>query len=167
KSARIRGWFGQRKEDGFPGNHLNNAIFATFALSWFGRLRASSYALREIVDLDSDAERALHAIGIRDTSALLNAFREPDGPELLGSVTQKDSSCVGQWAQQAELMQRPGIGGDDAFLLVAAGVKTAADLAGRNATDLHAKLDEVAAKLGIADFKQDLKVTGQWVRSAS
>ena len=64
KSARIRAWFGQRKEDGFPGNHLNNAVFATFALSWFGRLRASSYALREIVDLDLDAERALHAIGI-------------------------------------------------------------------------------------------------------
>ncbi len=163
KSARIRGWFDQRKEDGFPGNHLNNAIFATFALSWFGRLRASSYALREIVDLDSDAERALHAIGIRDTSALLHAFREPDGPELLGSITKKDSSCVRQWAQQAELMQRPGIGGDDAFLLVAAGVITAADLAGQNAADLHAKLDEAAAKLGIADFKQDLKVTEQWV----
>lgn len=163
KTARVRSWFGLRQEDGFPGDHLNNAVFATFALAWFGRLRAKSYPLREIVDLDAAAEQALRGIAIPNTLALLNTFREANGVERLGAATKKDPDTLRRWARQADLLEVPGIRGDDAYLLVEAGVQGAADLAGRNARDLHASLVQTAARLGVADFALDNKVVEQWL----
>lgn len=162
KTTRIRNWFGQRKQDDFAGDHLNNAVFATFALGWFGRLRATSYPLREIVDLDADAEQALRGIEVTNTRTLLDVARQPGGLERLVAATAADSGSVQRWVQQSELLQRPGIGGDDAFLLVAAGVNSTDDLARRNAKELHGSLIEAAARLGIADFTLDIKVVEQW-----
>jgi len=167
KSARIRAWFGQRVEDGFPGDHLNNAVFATFALGWHGRLRATSYPLREIVDLDADAENALHTIDVRDTGGLLAVLNTPDGLSLLNSVTNNDALRIRDWADQAELLRVPGIVGDDAYLLVAAGVRSRADLAQQAGADLHARVTEVAAKLGVVDFQLDAEVTKRWVAAAA
>jgi phospholipase C len=162
KTARIRNWFGQRKQDGFVGDHLNNAVFATFALGWHGRGRATNYPLREIVDLDASAAHALHAIDVGDTAALLDASRQPGGFERLSLATATDSEAVRRWAQQAELMQRPGIRGDDAFLLVSAGVTGVYDLTGRRADELHSRLLQTASRLGIADYLLDLDVIKQW-----
>ena len=163
KAARIRDWFARRERDDFPGDHLNNAIFATYALSWHGRERARSYPLREIVDLDGDDAVALNAIDIRDTATLLEACREPGGPARLAGIAQREESRVLRWAQQAELMQKPGIVGDDAFLLMTAGVTGIADLKLRDASELQAKLVSAAAALGIVDFAQDPAVTRKWI----
>ena len=163
KAARIRDWFARRERDDFPGDHLNNAIFATYALSWHGRERAGSYPLREIVDLDGDDAVALNAIDIRDTATLLEACREPGGPARLAGIAQREESRVLRWAQQAELMQKPGIVGDDAFLLMTAGVTGIADLKLRDASELQAKLVSAAAALGIVDFAQNPAVTRKWI----
>jgi hypothetical protein len=57
--------------------------------------------------------------------------------------------------------------GDDAYLVVVAGVRDCADLARQTATVLHSRVTDLAAKLGIADFKLDPEVTKRWVAAAS
>lgn len=166
KSARIRAWFGQRKEDGFPGNHLNNAVFATHALAWYGRQRATRYALREIVDIDADSADALHAQDIRDTSELLAALTAAQGIARLTTLTRQPPDRLQHWADQAGLLRVPGILGDDAHLLAAAGIRTREQLACIAPAELHARVLGAANELGLRDFELDPQVTAQWVAAA-
>lgn len=166
-SARIRAWYGQRKEDGFPGNQLNNAVFATSALAWNGRLRATSYPLREIVDLDADSEDALHAADIRDTGALLAAIAAADGAAHVAALTGQAPSRIQHWAEQAGLLRLSGILGDDAHLIATAGIRTREQLARIAPAELHARMLGAAQDLQLADFSLEPEVTTGWVASAS
>jgi phospholipase C len=166
-SARIRAWYGQRKEDGFPGNQLNNAVFATSAIAWNGRLRATSYPLREIVDLSADAEDALHAADIRDTGALLAAITATRGTEHVAALTGQAPSRVQHWAEQAELLRVPGILGDDAHLLAAAGIHNREQLAKVAPEDLHERMLSVAKNLSLDGFFIEPKVMAAWVEAAA
>lgn len=166
-SARIRAWFAQRKEDGFPGDSLNNAVFATHALAWHGRLRASNYALREIVNMDAAAENALHAIDIRDTAMLLATLATAEGRAHVAAATQQDADSVQHWAEQAELLRVPGILGDDAHLLAAAGIRAREQLACIAPADLQECVLVAARELQVDGFELDPEVAAQWVTAAS
>jgi phospholipase C len=167
KTARIRTWFRRRKIDGFPGDHLNNAVFAMFAASWHGRLRSSSYPLREIVDLDADAADRLLAIGIRDTRSLLAAIRAPGGVAKVAAAAGEDALQVLSWEAQADLMRVPGITGDDAYLLVGVGVRSPAELASRGASGLRSRVLKLAARIELDDYRLPLKVVAEWASAAA
>lgn len=113
KAARIRNWFRSRKIDGFPGDHLNNAIFATFACSWFGRARQSAYSLHEVFDLDRNLHDALDDLGVRNTHDLRVAVANPGGLRRVADHVGVDPMQVLRWEQQADLLRVSGVIGED------------------------------------------------------
>lgn len=167
KSARIRAWYAQRTRDDFDGDSLNNAIFATSALAWQGRLRAAAYPLREIVGLDAAAEDALHATGIRDTGALLTALAGEADIARVASLAGQTPAQAQRWADQAGLLRVSGVLGDDAHLLAAAGIATRERLAASAPADVHARMLATAAGLGIEDYALDPQVVAGWVAAAA
>jgi phospholipase C len=166
KSARIRAWYAQRVVDDFEGDSLNNAVFATSALAWQGRLRANAYPLREIVAVDADAEDALHAAGIRDTGTLLTALASEADIARVAALAGQAPTQAQHWADQAGLLQVSGILGDDAHLLAVAGFPTRQHLAASAPADVHARMLATAAGLGIDDYTLDPQVVAAWVAAA-
>jgi phospholipase C len=165
RSLRIRDWFRQRQVDSFEGDSLNNAVFATFALSWFAELRRASYPLRELVDLEAKAEEALGSIGVHDTHQLGAALAADGGVERIAEHVGADPARVLRWAQQAELLRIPGICGDDAYLLVAAGTTSIRELAQASPGMLQREIEARMQNLGI-NYKIEHEEVDRWIDAA-
>ena len=165
KSLRIRNWFRQRKVDGFDGHSLNNSVFAMHALSWFGKLRREVHPVGEIVDLDAAALKALHDIGVHDTQQLGAALKADGGVDRIADHVGVDPVRALRWAQQVELLRVPGISGDDAYLLVAAGIKSIRELAKASCGELQHEIEAHMKHFGINE-KLEHDEIDRWIDAA-
>ena len=85
----------------------------------------------------------LRSLGIRTTSKLLEAARNPKGRKLLAERTGLSPQCLLRVANFADKMQIKGIGEDYAELLEVAGVDTVRELKYRNPANLAKRIAEV------------------------
>ena len=85
----------------------------------------------------------LQSAGIGSVEALLTAAASPAGRKQLAEQAGVSEHHILEWANRADLWRIKGVGEEYSDLLEAAGVDTVAELARRNAENLHQKLVEV------------------------
>ena len=108
----------------------------------------------------------LKAAGISTTEALLKAGETPAGRKALIAKTGISDALILKWVNHADLFRVKGIGGEYAELLEAAGVDTVVELAGRNATNLFAKMGEVNTQKKLVRKLPTQKQLEDWVNQA-
>jgi predicted flap endonuclease-1-like 5' DNA nuclease len=90
------------------------------------------------------AEKLIDA-GVRTTDDLLMAGGSSGGRDRVAAATGISGKRILEWVNHVDLMRINGVGSEYADLLEAAGVDSAAELAGRNATNLAQTFQDLDA----------------------
>lgn len=107
----------------------------------------------KIVDIEGIGETygaKLNRVGIATTGDLLQAAGTKTGRSKLAADTGLPESLILTWVNHADLMRIKGVGPQISELLEASGVDTVKELAQRNATNLHAKMQQVNDEYGLS-----------------
>ncbi len=91
-------------------------------------------------DITAKEATRLRKAGVRTTGSLLRRAATRRGRTELAAATSIPPRQLQRWANQAALLELPGLGSEYGKLLFAAGVDTVKDLRRRNATALLAKI---------------------------
>jgi len=104
--------------------------------------------------------------GVTTTEELLAAAASREGRKKLSAETGITESLILGWVNRADLFRIKGIGEQYSDLLEAAGVDTVAELAQRNAANLHQKLVGTnEAKKLVRALPTETQVT-DWIQQA-
>lgn len=107
------------------------------ALALGGMARASHYAIADVPRLITPAElEKLHKAGIETTAQLLEKSAKPKDRKALAKSSGLPVGELTDLAKRCDLLRIKGVGSEMVLLLEAAGVKTTADLAKRDAAGL-------------------------------
>ena len=104
--------------------------------------------------------------GITTTEALLEACATPAQREDMAAKTGLSPKLILEWANLADLFRIKGVGEEYSDLLEEAGVDTVAELAQRNAENLHAALVEVNNRKSLVRRLPTLDQVKDWVAQA-
>jgi predicted flap endonuclease-1-like 5' DNA nuclease len=107
----------------------------------------------------------LRDAGIRSIDGLLKVGATPKGRKKVAKKSNISKDLILEWVNRADLMRVRGIGEEYSDLLEKAGVDTVAELAQRNADNLHAKILEVNVKR-IVRRPPSRDMVAAWVESA-
>ena len=108
----------------------------------------------------------LRAVGVGSVEALLRAGATPGGRKELEEKTEIGHEYILDWVNRADLMRVRGIGEEYSDLLEKGGVDTVAELAQRNADNLHEKLLQVNADKRLVRRPPSRGMVAQWIESA-
>ena len=111
------------------------------------------------------AQKLIEA-GIKTTDDLLEAGTTPKEREALAAKTGISEKLILEWVNLADLMRIKGVGEEYSDLLEEAGVDTVAELAQRNAENLHAKLLEVNEVKNLVNRPPTLEAVTDWIDQA-
>ena len=126
----------------------------------------TSYSIADIADITPDLAAALKAAGIRTTSGLLEAARNPKGRARLAAKTGIDGKRILRWANMADRMRIKGVGEDYAELLRAAGVDTVKELKYRNPAKLAKAMKDANTKRKLVRVLPSDQAVERWIESA-
>ena len=104
--------------------------------------------------------------GVPNTDKLLVRGKTPAGRAELAEATGLGEKQILRFVNMADLFRIKGVGGEFAELLEAGGVDTVVELAGRNAANLQAKLEEVNAEKKLTRRVPALAEVERWVKEA-
>ena len=122
--------------------------------------------IEEIEGIGSTYAERLVEAGIKTTEDLLEAGSTPKGRADLAAKTGISGKLILEWVNLADLMRVKGIGEEYSDLLEEAGVDTIAELAQRNADNLHAKMREVNEEKQLVRRPPTLNEVKQWIEQA-
>ena len=125
-----------------------------------------SYSIAELDSIQPGIAIKLRSLGIRTTSKLLEAARNPKGRKLLAERTGLSPQCLLRVANFADKMRIKGIGEDYAELLEVAGVDTVRELKYRNPANLAKRMAEVNKGLKLVRALPSEKVVLRWIETA-
>jgi hypothetical protein len=111
------------------------------------------------------ADKLKHA-HIRSTGALLARARTPKARKDLAEASHIPVDYIRRWADIADLMRVPGVAGDYAELLVAAGADTLGELRRRSAAKLAVRMAEANAKRSLVTQLPSEKRIAAWIEAA-
>jgi predicted flap endonuclease-1-like 5' DNA nuclease len=125
---------------------------------------------KKLVDIEgvgSAYAKKLEEAGIKSQEDLLQAGSTPKGRKDLEAKTGISGKLILGWINRADLARVKGIGEEYADFLELAGVDTVPELAQRSPTNLHQKIQEVAAqnKNVVRRVPSESEVT-KWVAQA-
>ena len=125
-----------------------------------------TYSIADLHSFDAGIAAALKSAGIRTTSRLLEAAKDPKGRKRLAAKTGLEEKRILRWANLADRMRVKGIGEDYAHLLEAAGVDTIRELKYRNPANLAKAMSEANKKRKFVRFLPSEKLIMRWVEQA-
>lgn len=125
-----------------------------------------SYSIAELDSLKPGIATKFRSFGIRTTSKLLEAAKDPKGRQELAERTGLSPQCLLRFANYADKMRIKGIGEDYAELLEAAGVDTVRELKYRNPANLAKRMAEVNKQLKLVRALPSEKVVLRWIETA-
>lgn len=99
--------------------------------------------IEDIEGIGPTYAKKLVEAGINTTDDLLETGATPKGRVILAEKTGISGTLILEWVNLADLFRIKGVGEEYSDLLEEAGVDTVAELARRNADNLHAKICEV------------------------
>jgi predicted RecB family nuclease len=105
-----------------------------------------TYPISEIDGLSAFSAAKLKSLGIRTTTALLEAARTVKGRKALSAQTGISEQQLLEWANVSDYMRIPGMGRAKVGLVRAAGVATVRELAHRNPARLARNMREANTK---------------------
>jgi predicted flap endonuclease-1-like 5' DNA nuclease len=122
--------------------------------------------LVDIEGIGATSAAKLKGVGVDTVEELLVKGSTPKGRETIAESSGISPKLILEWVNLADLMRIKGVGEEMSDLLEEAGVDTVAELATRNATNLHQKLVEVnEAKSLVRQLPSEATVT-DWVTQA-
>ncbi|WP_456428226.1 DUF4332 domain-containing protein [Rhodocaloribacter sp.] len=104
--------------------------------------------------------------GVDSVEKLLEKGCTARGRKDLAEATGIDGKRILRFVNHADLMRLRGVGGEYAELMEAAGVDTVAELARRNAANLHAKMEAVNAEKKLVRRPPSLSQVASWIEQA-
>jgi predicted flap endonuclease-1-like 5' DNA nuclease len=125
-----------------------------------------SYSIAELDALQPGISTRLKSFGIRTTSKLLEAAKDPKGRKSLAERTGLSPQCLLRVANVADKMRIKGIGEEYAELLKAAGVDTVRELKYRNPANLAKRMAEVNKRLKLVRALPSEKAILRWIETA-
>ena len=125
-----------------------------------------SYSIAELDPLHPGIATKLRSFGIRTTTKLLEAAKDPKGRKSLAERTGLSPQCLLRVANFADKMRIKGIGEEYAELLEAAGVDTVRELKYRNPANLAKRMAEVNKQLKLVRALPSEKVVVRWIETA-
>ena len=125
-----------------------------------------SYSIAELDPLHPGIATKLRSFGIRTTTKLLEAAKDPNGRNSLAERTGLSPQCLLRVANFADKMRIKGIGEEYAELLEAAGVDTVRELKYRNPANLAKRMAEVNKQLKLVRALPSEKVVVRWIETA-
>ena len=129
-------------------------------------MSSASYPITDINGIDADVARAFKSVGIRTTTRLLDAAKDPKGRLALAAKTSLSEKNILCWANMADRMRIKGVGEDYAVLLQAAGVDTVKELKYRNPARLAKAMAEANAKRKLVRVLPSDDAILRWIESA-
>ncbi len=125
-----------------------------------------TYSIADLHSFDTGIAAALKSAGIRTTSRLLEAAKDPKGRKRLAAKTGLDEKRILRWANLADRMRVKGIGEDYAHLLEAAGVDTIRELKYRNPANLAKAMADANTKRKLVRLLPSEKAVSRWIEHA-
>jgi|SRR5215467_3630643 len=127
----------------------------------------ASYSIEDLKSLGPSVAASLKSAGIRSTSKLLEAAKDPKGRKALATRTGLDEKCILRSANMADRMRIKGVGEDYAVLLEAAGVDTVRELKYRNPRNLAKAMADANSKrkLGVQLLPSETTIQ-RWIEHA-
>lgn len=104
------------------------------------------YSISELEGMTAFSASKLKSLGIRTTSALLEAAGDVKGRKVLAAKTGISEQQLLEWANVSDYMRIPGMGKAKVGLVRAAGVTTVRELALRNPSRLAQNMKEVNSR---------------------
>lgn len=108
----------------------------------------------------------LNGSGINTINELLEVGATRKGRREIARKTGASTKTVLRWVNRADLFRVRGIGKEFSNLLERSGVNTIMELALRNPTNLHKKLEETNAKRRLMRQAPSLKMVTDWIEQA-
>jgi len=124
-----------------------------------------SLNVSELAGITPELAKELKAAGLEDSADFLAAAAKPVDRKHLAEKFGVEPRAILELANRADLARVRGVGKIYSDLLEYAGVDTVAELAHRNADNLHAKILEVAAEHNVTRVPRDDEVDS-WVDQA-
>lgn len=125
-----------------------------------------SYPITAIEGIDRSVADALRSVGIRTTTKLLEAAKDPKGRKQLAEKTDLDEKDLLRWANTADRMRIKGLGKEYAQLLRVAGVDTVKELTYRNPAKLAKAMAAANAKRKLVRLLPSDKAVERWIETA-
>jgi len=125
-----------------------------------------SYPIRDIDGIDDETLQVFRKVGIRTTSALLEAAKDSKGRRALATRTGLDEQFLLRCANMADRLRIKGLGKDYAALVRAAGVDTVRELKHRNAKRLFEAMRKANAERKLVKFLPSEKAVERWIEEA-
>lgn len=125
-----------------------------------------SYPITDIDGIEPDVACRLKSVGIRTTTKLLEAAKNPRGRRMLAEKTGFEEKKILCWANMADKMRIKGIGEEYAELLQAAGVDTVKELKYRNPCNLAKAMAIANTKRKLVRLLPSEKVVLRWIEHA-
>ncbi len=125
-----------------------------------------TYSIADLHSFDAGIAAALKSAGIRTTSRLLEAAKDPKGRKRLAAKTGLEEKRILRWANLADRMRVKGIGEDYAHLLEAAGVDTIRELKYRNPANLAKAMADANTKRKLVRLLPSEKAVSRWIEHA-
>jgi len=125
-----------------------------------------SYPITDIDGIEPEVAGRLKSVGIRTTTKLLEAAKNPKGRRVLAGKTGFDEKKILCWANKADKMRIKGVGEEYAELLQAAGVDTVKELKYRNPANLAKAMAAVNAKRKLVRLLPSEKAVLRWIEHA-
>jgi predicted flap endonuclease-1-like 5' DNA nuclease len=122
--------------------------------------------VEDIEGIGTTYAKKLVDAGIKTTDDLLEAGSTPKGREDLAKKTDITEKLILEWVNLADLFRIKGVGEEYSDLLEEAGVDTVAELARRNAENLHIKIIEVNKEKKLAGRLPTLDDVKKWIDQA-
>ncbi len=124
------------------------------------------YPITDIEGIEPDVAGRLKSVGIRTTTKLLEAAKNPKGRKALAGKTGFDEKRILCWANMADKMRIKGVGEEYAELLQAAGVDTVKELKYRNPGNLAKAMAAANAKRKLVRLLPSEKAVLRWIEHA-
>ena len=128
--------------------------------------RRRKVKVEDVEGIGSTYAKKLAETGIKTTDDLLEAGTTPKERENLAKKTGISEKLILEWVNLADLFRIKGVGEEYSDLLEEAGVDTVAELATRNADNLHAKILEVNKEKKLVRRPPTLDEIKKWIAQA-
>ncbi len=122
--------------------------------------------IKALKGMTDELAAKLSAMGISNSDHLLNATATPKQRRELAKQTGAKERDILELANRADLSRIKGVAGVFSDLLERAGVDTVKELAQRRPDNLHAKIQEVNQREGLAKRVPTLADVEGWVQQA-
>ncbi len=125
-----------------------------------------AYKIETIEGIGPAFATKLAGSNIKTTEDLLKLCCEAKGRKTISESTGVSEKLLLKWANMADLMRIPGIGGEFAELLEAAGVDTIKELRTRKSDALASKMKEINTTKKLTRQVPSASVVEGWVAKA-